>query len=93
MCIRDRFYDSDFNNVDINLNPSNVLVNSLVFTRINTVKGSAVKINLTIHSSHDPLIRTNVQVYNEETGIYDESVVFVTRTVDFENTVVLRGDY
>lgn len=41
-----------------NLNTQNITVADLAFTQINTLKGTAVKIFLTISSSHDSLNRT-----------------------------------
>jgi len=40
-----------------NLNNQNITVTGLTFTQINTLKGTAVKIFLTIRSSHDSLNR------------------------------------
>lgn len=42
----------------VNLNSSNVTVSNITFTQINTVKGSAIKIVLTIRSNHDSQNRT-----------------------------------
>lgn len=54
-----------------NLNSSNIVVTALSFTQITTANGKAVKIGLTVRSTHDKL----------------------NRTVDFYDTVVLRGSY
>lgn len=46
-----------------NLNTQNIAVTGLVFTQINTTKGSAVKIFLTIKSNHD-LLNRNENFYD-----------------------------
>lgn len=53
------------------LNPSNITVNDLQFTEINTDVGTAVKIYMQVSSNH----------FNS------------VKTVDYYDTVVLRGDY
>lgn len=46
-----------------NLNTQNIVVTNLVFTQINTTKGSAVKIVLTVRSNND-LLNRNRDFYN-----------------------------
>lgn len=54
-----------------NLNPVNLSVSNLSFTKITTTEGTAIKISFIVSSTNDPS----------------------NRTVDFYNTIVLRGDY
>ncbi|MSU44593.1 hypothetical protein EXS45_00160 [Candidatus Nomurabacteria bacterium] len=54
-----------------NLNTPNIVVTTLSFTPMTTVKGKAVKMLLTVRSKNDAL----------------------NRTVNFYNTIVLRGSY
>ena len=54
-----------------NLNTPNVSVVDFDVITINTLKGKAAKINMTVRSNRDP----------------------ENNTEDFENTIVLRGDY
>ena len=41
-----------------NLNPQNISINNLVFTKVNTLKSQAVKVSFTIKSNDDVLART-----------------------------------
>ncbi|MFA6585902.1 MAG: hypothetical protein WCS86_01950 [Candidatus Paceibacterota bacterium] len=54
-----------------NLNTSNIIVTDIIFTQIDTTKGKAVKVFLTVKSNRDSQ----------------------SRTEDFYDTVVLRGNY
>ncbi len=59
------------NNYTGDLNSPNIKVVALSFSQINTTKGQAIKISLTISSKHDSQ----------------------NRNYDYNNTIVLRGNY